>query len=170
MPGEHPSSYDSQAMGAVSGTTPDRPAPQAALSVEISRLVSRLLKGEAFDIAASGDDLAFRFPDAGMTGAMIAEAIERATATVGLIRKGAQPQPAAATEPASLIGDQLAAAIDAEIGELVAGQEAKAAPASDDEAAAEPDAEEPGKAADKEPRAFTTRGAMAAVRRAFFRG
>jgi hypothetical protein len=64
------------------------PASRADLSREISRLVSRVVKGEAIDAAQSGAELAARFPDAGMSGEMIAKAIDSAAGMVGMIREG----------------------------------------------------------------------------------
>jgi hypothetical protein len=82
---------EGQVVENLSGADADRPASQAALSREISGLVSRLVGGEALDTAACGSELAARFPDVGMTGDMIAEAIVRAAGMVGMIRQGAGP-------------------------------------------------------------------------------
>jgi hypothetical protein len=153
----------------LSEATRQRSAPQAALSVEISRLVERLLKGETFDIAASGDELAFRFPDAGMTGAMIVDAVGRAAETVGMIREGAQSDTPAADPEASPFDEEIAAAIDAEIGEIVTGQAADAPSPGDSGAVPGTEGEEAG-GPESGRSAFTARGAMAAFRRAFFRG
>jgi hypothetical protein len=81
---------------------------RAALSLEISRLVPRLLRGEAIDLAGQGDELAARFPDLGMTGAMIGSAIERAAGMVDLIRNGHEiTAPAEAQDEAEAVVDVL---------------------------------------------------------------
>jgi hypothetical protein len=119
-----------------------------ALSLDISQLVSRVVAGEAIDVAEKGAALAAKYPDLGMSGELIAQAIERAAGMVGMIRTApAEPRmspvardvPAPTPSPAgnghsrpvpkpasvklpvavSLIDDDLAAAIDAEIGSLV---------------------------------------------------
>jgi hypothetical protein len=159
-----------QAVDTLSEATRQRSALQAALSVEISRLVERLLKGETFDIAASGDELAFRFPDAGMTGAMIVDAVERAAETVGMIHEGALPDTPAADTEASPFDEEIAAAIDSEIGEIVTGQGADTPPSGDSGAVPGADGGEEAGGPEGGRRAFTARGAMAAFRRAFFRG
>jgi hypothetical protein len=116
----------------LSGVDGDRPASQAALSREISGLVSRMVGGETLDTAACGSELAARFPDGGMTGDMIAEAIVRAAGMVGMIRNGAATgvgaaEPAApapvAEEAYAHIGE-LAVPADAESEHLSAPQEA----------------------------------------------
>ncbi|MGH6924020.1 MAG: hypothetical protein ACRED5_09795 [Propylenella sp.] len=75
------------------------PASRAELSLEISRLVSRVVKGEAIDAAASGAELAARFPDAGMSGGMIAEAIVSAAGMMGMIREGGATEERPARRP-----------------------------------------------------------------------
>lgn len=65
------------------------PASSAKLSLEISDLVSRSLRGESIDMPAEGVRLAGCYPDLGMTGEMIASAIARALGMVGAIRNGA---------------------------------------------------------------------------------
>jgi len=162
-----------------------------ALSLEISHLVSRVVKGEPIDIPGTGAALAAKYPDTGMSGMLIGQAIERAAGMVGMIRSAPPPvrqkpslrvvesssPPAVANEPAlpvetgapampveshgpaesvsaaaaettvalhtpdlssdtannsallsvaNSIDEDLAAAIDAEIGNLVFGQTAKA--------------------------------------------
>ena len=160
--------------GARSGTPSSQQAEQrrtaqAALSLEISRLVARVTRGEMVDIAARGEALAFRFPDAGMSGAMIAKAIENAAGMVGMMPGGRSDTSAAAPAShhgASLAGDAAAAALRAEFSVHRDGRSAEAAgrapPAG---------AEEAGK---RDGRAGTggaiARAAAAAVRRAFFRG
>jgi hypothetical protein len=64
---------------------------RAELSIEISRAVSRVLSGEKVDTWAEGIELALKFPDAEMSGAMISEAILRAAGMVGMIRDGVTP-------------------------------------------------------------------------------
>ena len=70
---------------------------RAELSLEISRLVSRLLKGESIDLADKAEELAARFPDLGMTADMIGSAIERAATMVDKIRNRPEPLQATAT-------------------------------------------------------------------------
>lgn len=154
-----------------------------ALALDISRVVSRVVSGEAIDTAERGAALAAKYPDLGMSGDLIGEAIARAAGMVGMIKSAppppkpvaftprpakvetpadiqpplapvaatvaevapsavprpsapiAKPKPAPASpklSPAAAllsIDDDLAAAIDAEIGNLVTGRkEAPAAP------------------------------------------
>jgi hypothetical protein len=135
-----------------------------ALSLDISRLVSRVVRGESIDIAERGAALAAQYPDLGMSGALIGQAIERAAGMVGMIRDAPEPprlprslveavtpsrtpavngeavrpvqMPRApgivvqATIPvaAQSIDDELAAAIDAEIGNLVSDHAARPSP------------------------------------------
>jgi hypothetical protein len=66
---------------------------RAELSIEISRAVSRVLSGEKVDTWAEGIELALRFPEAEMSGPMISEAILRAAGMVGMIRDGVTPPP-----------------------------------------------------------------------------
>lgn len=160
MPAALPLSRGGNAMQSLPGAALQRPSPQAALSIEISRLVARVLKGETIDIAATGDELAFRFPDAGMTGAMIAEAIQRAAGMVGMIREGAIPDVRPLRTKASRFDDELAAAIDAGIGEIVAGQAAPPHNANGDGAVGTD-----GDLADK-----SSKGLRGFMRRTFFRG
>lgn len=140
---------------------------RAELSLEISRLVSRLLKGEEVDTAACGEELAGRFPDVGMSGEMISEAIVSAAGMVGMIREGDAPAAADAEESdAPSVDDEISAAIDAELDDLVSGQAAEGEDATNG-TAPEPDA------ADKPAAGIGTvigRSAMAAMRRAFSRG
>jgi hypothetical protein len=125
-------------------------------------MVARVLKGETIDTAACGDELALRFPDAGMSGPMIAEAIVRAAGMVGMIREGGLPDTAGFPMQASPFDEKLATALDAEIGEVVASQTAGAAPPNGSAGS-----HDGTKSAQDAP---TVRGAIAAVRRAFFRG
>jgi hypothetical protein len=69
-----------------------------ALSLEISQVVSRVVGGETVDVAERGAVLAQKYPDLGMTGEMIGEAIRRAAGMVGMIRSGGKPPPEAAAE------------------------------------------------------------------------
>jgi hypothetical protein len=124
-------------------------------------MVARVLKGETIDTAACGDELALRFPDAGMSGAMIAEAIVRAAGMVGMIREGGVPDTAGFPMQASPFDAKLATALNAEIGEVVASQAAGAAHPNG--SAGSEDGRKSAKGS------FTARGAVAAVRRAFFR-
>jgi hypothetical protein len=72
---------------------------RAELSLEISRLVPRLLKGESIDLGGKAEELAARFPDLGMTAAMIGSAIERTTTMVDQIRNRPEPLQATAAAP-----------------------------------------------------------------------
>ena len=62
-----------------------------ALSLEISNLVARVLRGETIDIPQTGAGLAAKYPDLGMSGALIGQAIERAAGMVGMIRSTPTP-------------------------------------------------------------------------------
>ena len=130
-----------------------------ALSLDISQVVSRVVSGESIDTAERGAALAAKYPDLGMSGALIGQAIERAAGMVGMIRNAPEPpkpppraieapapirtapangaaadghrapKPASAPPPvlpvaSQSIDDELAAAIDAEIGNLVSGHAA----------------------------------------------
>jgi hypothetical protein len=55
----------------------------AELSREISRLVVRIVGGEAIDVSAQGAALAARFPELGMSAELIGKAISRAASMVG---------------------------------------------------------------------------------------
>jgi len=142
-----------------------------ALSLEISSIVSRVVRGESIDITQMGAALAAKYPELGMSGALIGQAVERAVGMVGMIRSApaptkrmpgaaemvvapvSQPPPSkghAFTEPsleeherleppqpavelavaavlpgARSIDDDLGAAIDAEIGNLVSGRKVR---------------------------------------------
>jgi hypothetical protein len=127
---------------------------RAELSVDISRLVARILDGEAVDTAAAGHQLAGKYADLGMSGASIAEAIKRTTGMMGMIREGIEraataPQDAAADlTGASPVGDA-----DAETGGDLAGADTPLT----------------GTRAGTPPRAALASSAVAALR-AFFRG
>lgn len=148
----------------------EHPLARAELSLEISRQVSRVVKGEAVDTAACGEELAQRFPQAGMSADMIAEAIVSAAGMVGMIRGDGEAQ--RTDTDVSAAGDHLldegavAAAIDAEIGELTAGEttaqaDVNGAARADDGGAAET-------ASSRTADGFGF-AAFAAVRRAFLR-
>ena len=149
------------------------PGSSAELAFEISRLVARALNGETIDKAASGAALAAQFPESGMSGEMIAQAIERATGMVGMIRdgKGADAPDAAETTDAAQSADAaLAAAIDAELSDLVSGQVSEASSPS-----APNTAETQCRPADETQSDAPVRGRgffgrIAAMRRAFSRG
>ena len=151
------------------------PGSSAELALEISRLVARAMRGETIDVASSGEALAARFPDAGMTGEMIAQAIERAAGMVDMIRDGveleAAPKNTEASDPNSTDA-ALAAALDAELSDLV-GDQTEDAPGPPDDEPAEP-VTEPDETADAGDRtAPRTRGLMgrvAALGRVFSRG
>jgi len=146
------------------------------LSLEISQIVARVVSGESIDAAERGTLLAQKYPELGMTGDMIGQAIERAAGMVGMIKTApepvAWPKRAAAAQatgaaplpgPAGTIDDALAAAIEAEIGGVVSDSIATPATGSAKESP------EPPKMA-KTPKSETPRrGAVAALRRAFFR-
>jgi hypothetical protein len=140
---------------------------RAKLSLEISRLVSRLLKGEEVDTAACGEELAGRFPDVGMSGEMIAEAIVSAAGMVGMIREGDAPAADAEESDAPSVDDEITAAIDAELDDLVSGQSAEGEEATNGTApVADGGADKPAVGIG----GLFGRSAMAAMRRAFSRG
>ncbi len=148
-----------------------------ALSLEISQVVSRVVSGEPVDAAERSAHLAQKYPGLGMSGEMISEAIRRAAGMVGMIRKapmsaawpqdpvsrpsgadqtmrgsnGARAAPSVPPYVGPAIDEDLAAALDAEIGILVSGRVAHVSRRTD-------------------PKALATFGArpMAALRRAFF--
>jgi hypothetical protein len=182
-------------------TAEEQSVSREALSLDISRLVSRVVSGEAIDTAEKGAALAAKYPDVGMSGELIGQAIERAAGMVGMIRAApAAPKPspgAAATRaaggltvanrqtanghggraPAALpvaaqsIDDELAAAIDAEIGNLVSGQRtAPTAPATTNGERHPPAGDALRASTAREPaHGFFSRGSVAAFRRALFR-
>lgn len=150
--------------------------PRAELAAEISRLVTRILNGEAVDKTACGIDLAVRFPEAGLSGAMIAEAIDSAAGMVGLIREGATASgpaaPIAAVEGETLFDEELAAAIDADMDAHLARRAEEAAQRAASTARPRVEQVQPPPAGESggDERPTYARGAIAAVRRAFFRG
>ena len=176
-----------------------------ALALDISRVVSRVVSGEPIDTAERGAALAAKYPDLGMNGELIDQAIVRAASMVGMIRTAPppskpfrevaraavipadsaevaelerpQPPPAVASPvpmapvvpPVALsIDDELAAAIDAEIGNLVTDRrQVPPKPAITEE----PDLEQtwPEPDAQTAIAAQTQKGPLAALRRALFR-
>lgn len=151
---------------------------RAELSLEISRLVSRVMKGEALDTAACGDDLALRFPDAGLTGSMIAEAIDSAAGMVGLIRQGEAEITNGADESMSLADDgRLTATLDEELRQLADEQDVEAPAPNGNGSANGNGAAHAAPAPSEAPPARSAAGIgaifarnAAAVRRAFSRG
>jgi hypothetical protein len=154
-----------------------------ALSLEISQVVSRVVSGEPIDAAERGTHLAQKYPGLGMSGEMIGEAIRRAAGMVGMIRKtpmpaawpqdpvpnaagaattmngsgnGARTAPSLPPYVGPVIGDDLAAAIEEEIGILVSGRVAQVSRRTNG-----------GTHAKAVMAAFSARP-MAALRRAFF--
>ena len=167
------------------------PRSSAELALEISRLVARALSGETIDNAASGAALAARFPDSGMSGEMIAQAIERATGMVGMIRDGEGPDAPGGAEtadtgrssdPGQSTDAALAAALDAELSDLVGVQmaEASSPPSPDASETEDKQAGEAEREAERETGSETGGSApvrgrglfarVAAMRRAFLRG
>ncbi len=154
-----------------------------ALSLEISQVVSRVVNGEAIDAKAQGAMLAQRYPELGMSGEMIGEAIMRAASMVGMIKS--TPMPAArsageahrhAAPAARMNGDpartqaaglarsddgDLASAVDTKVGSLASGEAAR----SSGIANGQPSHEPVRAAATKTRRS----GPLAALRRAFLR-
>ena len=169
-----------------------RPASSAELSLDISRVVSQVVSGGHVDVARTGEELATRYQNLGMSGAMIEEAISRAAGMVDMIRgaeKPAEPQTGAAegngsgpsgngraNDAGNPTGPPLPAngahhdPIDAEFGALIFGAAAEtAAPA--DGAAAGTRLPAPASNDDSGRRSGSlAKGAVAALRRAFLRG
>ena len=177
-----------------------------ALALDISRVVSRVVSGETIDTVERGAALAAKYPEVGMSGESISEAIARAAGMVGMIKSAppppkmpfvlerkvtategvvekpsipeieaidevgsslieeARPDSAGTVTPPSAhaIDDLLAAAIDAEIGELVSGRSPKngagAAAAEGVEAKSEAETAPPSR-----------KGPLSALRRALFK-
>jgi hypothetical protein len=121
------------------------------LALEISRVVARLAGGEPIDVAEESGRLSSKYAEVGMSRDMINEAIMRAAGMVGMIKSAPEPDdwpdpaetPLLTPPPADLgpsdaapreeeaaalpvlaesIDDDLAAAIDVEIGNLVTGR------------------------------------------------
>ena len=168
-----------------------RPASSAELSLDISRVVSQVLNGGDVDVARSGEELATRYQNLGMSGAMIEEAISRAAGMVDMIRgaeRPAEPQTGAAEGHGSSPSGNgsaddagnpsrppLAAngahhhPIDTEFGSLIFGA-AETATSADGDAAG---MRLPGPASGEDAGNRTgslAKGAVAVLRRAFFRG
>lgn len=94
-------------MGSLHRSVEIPPAASAELSLDISRVVARMMSGETVDTSASAAELAARYPTLGMSGEMIEEAISRAAGMVGMIRSApaeaqAQPVPEAAATSGGL--------------------------------------------------------------------
>lgn len=145
----------------------ERRAAQAALSLEISRLVARVMRGEPLNTAASGAVLARQFPDAGMSGDMIAQAIENAAGMVGMIR-GDDPRAAAASSP-----DRPARAMPHQPAEMSGASPFEAVETQTRPIMEEPeDRQDEGVLPSRLPAGLGTmaRGAATVVRRALFRG
>jgi hypothetical protein len=85
-----------------------RSASSAELSLDISRVVSQVLTGESVDTAKKGEELAAKYPDLGMSAAMIEDAIGRAAGMVGMIRDGETPPAAGSAEISSTNGSSAA--------------------------------------------------------------
>ena len=168
-----------------------RPASSAELSLDISRVVSQVLNGGDVDVARTGEELASRYQNLGMSGAMIEEAISRAAGMVDMIRgaeKPAEPQTGAtegngsslsgngrADDAGNPTGPPLPAngahhdPIDAEFGALIFGATAETATPADGDAAGmrlpAPASDDSGNRSGS-----LAKGAVAVLRRAFFRG
>jgi hypothetical protein len=63
-----------------------QPVPSAELSLDISRVVAKMMRGDQVDTSGAAAELAEKYPTLGMSGAMIEEAISRAAGMVGMIR------------------------------------------------------------------------------------
>ena len=125
-----------------------------ALSLDISRVVSRVVRGEPVDAAEKGAALAAKYPELGMSAELIGSAITRAADMVDRMREtavdpvwpsekpsraplapknGANPghtpkgANGASAPISNSIDEALASAIDTEIGALVSGQAASSA-------------------------------------------
>ena len=171
-----------------------RPASSAELSLDISRVVSEVLNGGDVDVTRTGEELAARYQNLGMSGAMIEEAISRAAGMVGMIRGTEKPaEPATVSEEAAGTsrsgngsaydgtdgGDSAEQSlpangahhdpIDTEFGALIFGPTA-GTPAHANGNAADPPPS--ALAIDDEAgnRGSLAKGAVAVLRRAFFRG
>ncbi len=84
------------------------PEARAALSIEISRLVARVLAGDTIDRQAEADKLARQFPDAGMSGVMVAQAIDSAAGMVGMMRQDGAAEIEAEADAPKALGDEVA--------------------------------------------------------------
>lgn len=160
-------------------------AASAKLAAEIAGLVAQALRGDAVDTAAKGEELAARYPLAGMSGAMVGEAILRATGMVTMIREAPRPAPETTSatgsdEPASngvgdpvragsdtehaAMDDALGAALEADLSSLVSSANAEPPALVNGRASGVPSA------VASEQRGSFASGAAAALRRAFFKG
>ena len=170
-----------------------RPASSAELSLDISRVVSQVLNGGHVDVARTGEELATRYQNLGMSGAMIEEAISRAAGMVDMIRgadRPAEPQTGSAEgngssppggggardDAGNAAGRPLPAngahhdPIDSEFGALIFGAVAETAAPAGGKAAG---LRLPGPASDGDSgnrSGSLAKGAVAVLRRAFFRG
>lgn len=158
-----------------------------ALSLEISQAVSRVVGGEPIDADEQAVLLALKYPDLGMSAEMISEAITRAANMVGMIKSAPMPvawpdepvtdelaavpqtnggngdsTPIALPGLAQSIEEDLASAIDSEIGSLLSNRTATEADAETNGQAQA----EPAQAAVETPRRLSP---VAALRRALFR-
>lgn len=142
---------------------------RAVLSIEISRVVSRVLSGETIDTAAQGEELATKYPDLEMSGPMISEAIVRAAGMMGMIRDGIVPvRPPVGVRPGE--GEAIVAANGAQASPDPAeerGLDIGGAGAEERASAAHAISHSAGSANGR--RGLLARGAVAAIRRAFFR-
>jgi hypothetical protein len=165
-----------------------RPASSAELSLDISRVVSQVLNGGDVDVARTGEELATRYQNLGMSGAMIEEAISRAAGMVGMIRGAERPAEPGATEgngsSHSGCADEANNAAgppvasngahhnpnDPIFGALIFGASAESAAPADGDAAG---MRLPAPASDDDAgnrSGSLAKGAVAVLRRAFFRG
>jgi hypothetical protein len=151
-----------------------------ALSLEISQVVSRIIGGEPVDTAERGTLLARKYPELGMSGEMIGNAIVSAADMMDMIRRASMPRAQSAPSAghangtngasgkltlallpavARSIEDDLASAIDAEFGGLRTKRVPPRSPNRRGTAAA----------ARNSLARSRRRGAIAALRRALFR-
>jgi hypothetical protein len=154
------------------------------LVAEIAALVALVLRGEAVDTAAKGEELAARYPLAGMSGPMVGEAIVRATGMVNMIREAPPVAPITRSETGGemsaggvqdaphgegpperrdfAIDNAMGAAIEAEIGSFVST-------ATDPSVGRANGREGGAPSAASLPRSSFASGAAAALRRALFK-
>ncbi len=146
------------------------PDARAALSIEISRLVARVLADETIDRQAEADRLARLFPGAGMSGEMVAQAIDSAAGMVGMMRQDGAADAEADASAQQEAGDdgiampqaQLLPDADDPVAEDIAA-DGHAAPSDVGEKPTEP-------ATKTDSGVAITRNVAAAVRRALFGG
>jgi hypothetical protein len=171
------------------GELETRPASSAELSLDISRIVSQVLTGQMVDTAQKGEELAAKYRNLGMSGAMIEDAISRAAGMMGMIRGGDAPVALGerTNDPAPAVrGDVKASAETPEAAALAAPADIidaefealsfdpLADPATHSNGAVhEADAatlSAPQESQPTEPAASVAKGAVARLRRALFRG